>query len=198
MKTAKYLYWVTTPLKEEDWFIIARNAKDACEFHEGAEGFDSGYARAKEICKVEKEYLKDKAYWAQLDMLKDLGFTVISEAPYRILKKDGKIYQEGSTVKLVVMENSYNKEGLYLIKIANSNLYKIGITKDFTQRLRNLQTGNPFVIEVYNFYPLTTHRKMETYLHNKYKEKKVGGEWFKLTQDDLNEIHDYVVAYRDE
>ncbi len=196
MKQRKKLFWVTTKYKEEDWFVIASNKKAACKYHEEAEGFDYGYAKAKEICEVSIEYQKDKAYWAQLDMLKDLGFTILSEAPYRIVMKDGKIYQEGSTVKLVVMESSYDKEGLYIVNMANTNMYKIGITKDFSQRLRSLQTGNPFIIEVHNFYPLKSSRRIESFLHKKYQHRKLGGEWFQLATRDLVEIHEYVMTHQ--
>jgi hypothetical protein len=196
MTTHKNLYWVTTPLNEEDWFIIAKDAKAACKFHEHAEGFERGYAKAKEICSVEKKYEKGEAYWASLNILEDLGFKILSEAPYRILQKDSKIYQEGSTVKLVVMERSYNKEGIYIVNMANTNLYKIGITKDFSQRLRNLQTGNPFIIEVHNFYPMKTNTEMESFLHKRYQHKKLSGEWFELTYEDLNNIHDFIVGFK--
>jgi hypothetical protein len=80
--------------------------------------------------------------------------------------------------------------------MANTNLFKIGITKDFSQRLRSLQTGNPYIIEIYNFYPIKTSRQIESLLHKRYQHRKLAGEWFQLTYQDLEEIHDLVVNFK--
>jgi len=192
-KEIKKLFWVTAYYKAEDWFIIAENAEIACEFHEAYEGFEPGIAKAIEICNVDKNYEKDEVYHAQLWMLEDLGFKVLSKAPFRVVIKDGKTYKERSTVKLVIEERFYNKEGLYIIYIANTNKYKIGITKDFEKRLLNLQTGNPNIIEVFNFYTCQNCKKIESLLHKKYKDKSIGGEWFEFTEKELDEIHKIIL-----
>ena len=41
------LYWVTTEDGVEDWFSVAKSKKLAEEYHESAEGFNPGEAKAK-------------------------------------------------------------------------------------------------------------------------------------------------------
>lgn len=192
----KILFWTTTKLNEEDWFIIADNEQEACTYHEDHEGFERGVAKAKIIQNVDKDYESKKTYHAQLDMLSDMGFLIISRGPNRIVSKDGRIYQEGTVIKLAILERSYGREGLYIISMTGTNIFKIGITKDFTRRMKNLQTGNPNVLEVHHFYPMPAHRNAESFLHKKYKNKNIGGEWFVLTQSDLDNIHNYVISHK--
>jgi len=73
----------------------------------------------------------------------------------------------------------------YVIRSGNSAYYKIGKTsRTVESRLRELQTGNP--------HPLKTIKilrgDLEGYYHNKFRHKRVGGEWFKLTSRDLRSI----------
>lgn len=43
------LYWCTTDDGDEDWFVVADSAREACRFHEDAEGYDRGDAHAERI-----------------------------------------------------------------------------------------------------------------------------------------------------
>lgn len=192
----KKLFWVSTPGKEEDWFIIADNAKVASRFHEGFEGFDRGWAAAKEICEIKKDYEKREVYHAQLDMLLDMGFSILSEEPARVVMKDGRIFQEGTVIKRVMIDRSYEGEGLYIVRMIGTDKYKIGVTKNFVKRLSNLQTGNPHIIEVYYFYPTYKSRKIESFLHKKYKQKSLGGEWFEFSEEELIKVHDDILAIK--
>ena len=40
------------------------------------------------------------------------------------------------------------KSYVYLIKISNEGIYKIGVSKDVNKRVKQLQTGNPEQIEI--------------------------------------------------
>ncbi len=185
----KKLYWVSTSDHGEDWFIIANNTKTACKFHEECEGYNYGYAKAKEIMDVGKNYDKQRVYHAQLWMLVDLGFIILSEKPFRVVFKSGKTYRERTTLDSVIENESIGKEGLYIMRISGTDQYKIGITKDLLKRLSNIQTGNPLPIEVYAFYPTKHYKKLEQFLHKFLKERLLGGEWFYLPRDDLSIVH---------
>ena len=49
-------------------------------------------------------------------------------------------------------ERNKNKLGLYIIHTNDSNLYKIGITKNITKRIKQFETGNPFEFTLYDFF----------------------------------------------
>lgn len=75
---------------------------------------------------------------------------------------------------------------VYLICDPENNTYKIGVTRNLTQkRLKRLQTGNStelhIVQSVYTEYPF----RLETLLHNRFKVKRAVGEWFYLDFDDV-------------
>lgn len=85
--------------------------------------------------------------------------------------------------------------GVYFIKNEETGLIKIGCSKDINKRYRDLQAQNEHLgytsklvlldkILVDNYYDL------EQYIHNKYSEKRVINEWFKITKEDILEIKD--------
>lgn len=168
------LFWVTTDDHDEDWFVIARDEKTAYRFHEAYEGYDRGDAKAKEIQKINRVYRRRKVYHAQVNMLEDMGFEIMSEKPSRVVFKDGKIFKEKTTVEDVMKENAIGKEGLYVLRVAGSDLFKIGITKNLQKRFINMQTGNPLPMEIYAFYPTKNHKGLERSLHKLFRHKSMG------------------------
>ncbi|MFA5086379.1 MAG: GIY-YIG nuclease family protein [Candidatus Paceibacterota bacterium] len=196
MISKKYLFWVKTGDHGEDWFIIAKNKKVAVSFHAHFEGYNSEDAKATLVCPVEKKYEKKPAYHAQIDMLKDLGFEIISEYPARVVRKDGKIYREGivphSVMFFVAKEKGY---GVYIIKICGTDKYKIGVTNDFYHRFKNLQTGSAEELEPYYFYATDKAILLENYLHKKYKTNSIGREWFRFSLFELDCLHANILKF---
>jgi hypothetical protein len=77
---------------------------------------------------------------------------------------------------------------VYLIGEENEeNKYKIGSTKckDINKRLKQLQTGNSNQLYIKAYYETSRPFRLETMLHNKFKEYNVIGEWFELNKDDI-------------
>ncbi|MGQ0505280.1 MAG: hypothetical protein ACT4TC_08155 [Myxococcaceae bacterium] len=46
------LYWVETPDHHEDWFVVARNPREARAFFENAEGYDGGGSTCRLVLEV--------------------------------------------------------------------------------------------------------------------------------------------------
>ena len=51
-RTNRAIYWCSTQDGDEDWFVVARNARSACSFHEEVEGYDVGDAKAEWVVDV--------------------------------------------------------------------------------------------------------------------------------------------------
>lgn len=86
---------------------------------------------------------------------------------------------------------------VYLICDPDQNVYKIGVTRNIVQnRLKKLQTGNSselhIVYTVETDYPF----RLETLLHNKFSNKKVQGEWYKLSDEDVKNFKDTCQYYK--
>lgn len=73
---------------------------------------------------------------------------------------------------------------VYLIKMVNDDktLYKIGITKNkISTRIKNIQTGCPYKIEIVDTYVSEYSRMIEKTLHNYFSYNHTHGEWFELS-----------------
>jgi hypothetical protein len=67
------------------------------------------------------------------------------------------------------------------------NNYKIGSTraKNIITRLNQLQTGNSSELYIKESYETEHPFKLEKMLHNHFKEKNLIGEWFELSESDI-------------
>ena len=78
---------------------------------------------------------------------------------------------------------------IYLIssEINDSTLYKIGITKrKINKRLTELKTGNPATLSVIHTFESKYAPKIEKHFHISKAYNNMGGEWFQLSHDDIN------------
>jgi len=79
---------------------------------------------------------------------------------------------------------------LYLLEMSGN--IKIGASKDLNTRMKMLNYLLAEDINLCYSIRLKNPFKIEKILHNKYKDKRVKGEWFRLTKDDINEIKIYL------
>lgn len=73
---------------------------------------------------------------------------------------------------------------LYLIKF--QNLTKIGISINPEKRLKQLNLGKEGIVLWKKQFPSIL--QVEKSLHNLYEDKRVSGEWYDLTEDEIEEI----------
>ncbi len=70
---------------------------------------------------------------------------------------------------------------IYLIRCAENNFYKIGISKNVEQRLKQIQTSVPDKVYLVNKYESQYAYKIEKALHNFFKLYHRNNEWFELS-----------------
>lgn len=76
---------------------------------------------------------------------------------------------------------------IYLIFDEGNGHYKIGVTKnDVNKRLKRLQTGNSSSLSLKKTYYTEYMYRMETLIHNHFRDKKILNEWFELSQTDVD------------
>jgi len=75
---------------------------------------------------------------------------------------------------------------LYLIQSLENSYYKIGISKNPTKRIKQLQTGNSSELKLCCVYQSDIANKIEKVLHRRYSHLNKEGEWFDLSV--LNEL----------
>lgn len=81
---------------------------------------------------------------------------------------------------------------VYVLYNPLNNLYKIGITDNFIERLRNLINGSgcdmDIIIVLELGYIDERSSFIEEKLHKYYKNKRIRGEWFSLNEKDIEDI----------
>ena len=77
---------------------------------------------------------------------------------------------------------------IYVMYDENTKQYKIGRSKHPEYRERTLQSEKPSIVMQFYYSGVNADEK---YLHEKFKNKRTRGEWFKLNFSDLNEIERY-------
>lgn len=85
--------------------------------------------------------------------------------------------------------NSFSKKGfVYIAKQLNEkNLYKIGSTKNLSERLNTFKTGNCYV-ELIASKQCEDRISVENWFHKYFADKRFEREWFLLDEQDLNEL----------
>ncbi|NRA92146.1 MAG: GIY-YIG nuclease family protein [Psychroserpens sp.] len=85
-------------------------------------------------------------------------------------------------------KSKYPNSNLYIIKIESKNIYKIGVSQNPQRRFRDIENSMPYYVEVvFNEY-IDNAYKIEEQVHDKYKNKHIKSEWFKLSNEDINQI----------
>ena len=116
---------------------------------------------------------------------------VINEQTFDTRKRTAEAFASNTYQSCSNTETSKSKDGfVYIAKQINeSDIYKIGCTKDITKRLKTFKVGNAFV-EMVASKKTSERYKNESFLHKYFASKRVNGEWFKLDTDDLKLFSD--------
>lgn len=80
---------------------------------------------------------------------------------------------------------------VYLIEDSTNIVYKIGVTRSNSKRrLQKLQTGNSTPLRIKYLFKTEYPFRLESMLHNKYKQYKVLNEWYELLKDIVNNFYE--------
>lgn len=85
---------------------------------------------------------------------------------------------------------------IYLMYSFGTDAHKIGVSKNSEKRIKQLQTGCPYQIEIKSIFKTYRPFKVETALHNRFLKHKrnydgdpISGEWFQLP---ISEVIDFL------
>jgi hypothetical protein len=89
---------------------------------------------------------------------------------------------------------------IYLIssEVNGQLLHKIGYTRrSVEKRIKEFKTGNASEFLIVDSFQSKWGTKIESQLHRIFKPKKVSGEWFLLTDDDVKKFKEYCITTHD-
>jgi hypothetical protein len=143
------------------------------------------------------------------DLLTSLGFKINSNRGIIFRKKMNSYFRVSSHMSkdfsalfnemFDFSRNTFDKAYLYLMYEASTGFYKIGASKNPNSRERTLQSQKPDIKLLYN--TRFTKKKafsIEQKLHRLFDMKRVRGEWFALTEEDLNTFFAKVIMWTNE
>jgi uncharacterized Zn-finger protein len=111
-------------------------------------------------------------------------------------KKIKEMEEEIKKLKTLELEKNQNTlfDGtVYFVNAENTNMFKIGYTKQsMYKRLSNLQTGCPLNLSVYKTVGCSDPVILENYLHRCFNDKKIRGEWFNITFEEVENLVEFL------
>lgn len=86
------------------------------------------------------------------------------------------------------MEDIQEKGCVYFFRHIGLTPIKIGFSTNPSplSRFNQFKTYAPFGSELVGFIPTSDARGLELKLHSKYADKRISGEWFEITDEDVN------------
>lgn len=134
-----------------------------------------------------------QGYVMEADQMIEVGKRLIATAKKKGVKQDitehninNKIKLERKMTEFMKTPKQRAKSHVYLMKCADK--YKIGVSNNVEQRKKQLDR-RPFPIEIIAVSPLFEGAYIcERELQEAYKHKRIDGEWFDLSPDEIREI----------
>lgn len=132
-------------------------------------------------------------YDVELDGEIEINYTLFKTKRTKwILIKNGKtfkIFSKKQFESIVEMQKNIELNFLYILESPLGT--KIGITKNIDDRKRVFGVKLPFKWRFKKIF--TVHRnslqEKEKLLHQKFKNKKINGEWFNINENDIERIY---------
>lgn len=81
---------------------------------------------------------------------------------------------------------------VYILNVTDTNIYKIGYSKNANKRIDSIKTSSPLEIELLKVYKCYNALQVEKELHNLFKPNRTNREWFKLNSNDLDILQNFV------
>ena len=90
-------------------------------------------------------------------------------------------------------------KNIYLISatLDDGIIYKIGHTRrEVRKRLKELKTANPYELEIVKVFITDKYgSNIEKSLHRNFHQSKIDGEWFRLSEDDVDQFESLCEKY---
>lgn len=85
-----------------------------------------------------------------------------------------------------------NIQGFIYVFEASDNSYKIGFSKNVKRRLNELSSMHSYPLKLIIEKDFDNVVKVEQFLHKKYVNNRLNGEWFRFTKEELSDVIDTI------
>lgn len=80
----------------------------------------------------------------------------------------------------------------YIYVLKSGDFYKIGRTAKLDERIKRLSIQLPFPVKLVMAYEVRDAVFEEDFWHTELEDKRVNGEWFELSENDIAALGDYI------
>lgn len=179
----KLLLGVYDIIKSDIRDIVYEEAKRAIRDFENEKKMGKTYTR-QEVCEILN--ISTNTLWKITKNGQIKSSNVGRRVVYTQQAVDDYIHGiEGGKWKYDSFSRHNLQKKTYLMTDKNTGLTKIGYSIDPSKRERTLQSEKPTIVCLF-----VLDRNIEKELHNNYATKRIRGEWFKLTNDEISNIVD--------
>lgn len=81
---------------------------------------------------------------------------------------------------------------VYLLKIENDSLYKIGVSQNVKRRIQDISSNLPYDLQILSIHYFEDVYDVEEHLAKKYKSSNARKEWYRLTIQQAKDIMIYL------
>lgn len=178
------LYWCTASDHEFDWFVQAFSEKAARQFFNEYGDYEGKESRIKYVCEISIGLCESKSCWCPVETLKELGFEILQEITPVTIRRDGVIYSEGTWEKALLSGwDFYQQPLLYIVYLRSTTRFKIGYSAQFANRLNQIQSLNPYIVDILTLIPHPLARRWEGELKKKFAKYRINNEWFDFDEE---------------
>ena len=142
------------------------------------------------IVEWENENLKPSV--PGIEVSHNLKWSEIPQKFYEFAKNDdkwkdiiNKFFSNTSFKNDDINTNSANQSHGHVYLLKHDNAYKIGKSFDVTRRYKEIKVQMPHDTEEIHVIETDDPSGIEAYWHNRFKDKKLKGEWFNLSREDI-------------
>ena len=115
--------------------------------------------------------------------------------------KDGKASKRGLKATVILLGKKMTDSGfIHAIKAKKQPYVKIGLASDPFQRIRNLQPGSPYKLQVAQTWEVhnmkaaedLAHEAMDEYICRRHEDNPYETEWFEMPEGGLKKVDEIV------
>lgn len=106
--------------------------------------------------------------------------------PFVQMEEQIKLWKNPSSREF--FEHNMDKAGYVYVIRAETGHYKIGRTTSIPRRMNLFSVKLPFKFDIINYFPCHNMFEIESHFHEVYSEKRTNGEWFLLSDEDVDII----------
>lgn len=122
------------------------------------------------------------------EIIAHAGEIALTQDVFKLSAIAAEAIQKANEILEAKKKKDENASGyVYLIQSPTGH-YKIGRTKNPFNRMRTFEVKLPFEIEYVCLLSTTNMYELETRLHRQFADKRVNGEWFTLSSEDVEII----------